>query len=154
MNSRWLIKDKMTLISHWLPTDYSSITSFPPASANNMEKYPFFIEMMFTCKWSYNVGELSPLRHMQTKRCPQQIPPFHFWLYVFINFLMITNQLNDNKIARKMLSLMRIKKLNGVIFPEVAVYLQRKTAWTLEYCRHKQLQYITALQLALSLSCS
>jgi len=49
---------------------------------------------------------------------------------------------------------MRIKKLNGVIFPEVAVYLQRKTAWTLEYCRRKQLQYMAALQLALSLSCS
>ena len=67
---------------------------------------------------------------------------------------MITKQLNDNNIATKTLRLMRIKKLNGVIFPEVAVYLQRKTAWTLEYYRRKQLQYIAALQLALSLSCS
>ena len=64
---------------------------------------------------------------MQTKRCSQQIPAFHFCLYVFINFLMITKQLNDDNIATKMLSLMRIKKINGVIFPEVAVYLQRKT---------------------------
>ena len=40
---------------------------------------------------------------------------------------MITKQLNDNNIATKVLSLMRIKKINGVIFPEVAVYLQRKT---------------------------
>lgn len=65
---------------------------------------------------------------------------------------MITKQLNDNNIATKMLSLVRIKELNGVIFPEVAVYLQRKTAWTLEYCRRKQLQYSAALQLALSLT--
>ena len=56
---------------------------------------------------------------------------------------MITKQLNDNNIATKMLSM---------IFPEVAVYLQRKTAWTLEYCRRKQLQYSAALQLALSLT--
>ena len=67
---------------------------------------------------------------------------------------MITKQLNDNKIAVKMLSLMHIKKLNGVLFSAVAVYLQRKTAWTLECCRSRQLQYMAALQLALSLSCS
>ena len=67
---------------------------------------------------------------------------------------MITKQLNDNNIAVKMLSLMGIKKLNGVIFSAVAVYFQRKTAWTLEYCRSKQLQYMAALQLALSLSFS
>ena len=106
MSNRWLIEDKIfcgllishrchwlvidvidysfdyLLITHWLPIDYSSITNFPPASANNMEKYPFFIEMMFTSKWSYNAGEtdwskktleLSLLRHMQTKRCSQQI---------------------------------------------------------------------------------
>ena len=106
MSNRWLIEDKIVfgllishrchwlvidvidysfdylLITHWLPIDYSSITNFPPASANNMEKYPFFIEMMFTGKWSYNAGEndsskktleLSLLRHMQTKRCSQQI---------------------------------------------------------------------------------
>ena len=36
---------------------------------------------------------------------------------------MITKQLNDNNIAVKMLILMRIKKLSGVIFPAVAVYL-------------------------------
>ena len=36
---------------------------------------------------------------------------------------MITKQLNDNDIAIKLLSLMRIKKLNAV-----AVYLVRKTA--------------------------
>ena len=47
---------------------------------------------------------------------------------------------------------MRINKRNGVISPSVAVYLQRKTAWTLEYCRRKQLQYSAALQLALSLT--
>ena len=40
---------------------------------------------------------------------------------------------------------MRIKKLHGVIFAVVAVYLQRKTAWTLEYCRCKQLQYMAVL---------
>ena len=34
----------------------------------------------------------------------------------------------SNKIAVKMLSLMHIKKLNGVLFSAVAVYLQRKTA--------------------------
>ena len=67
---------------------------------------------------------------------------------------MITKQLNDNKIAVKMLSLMHVKKLNGVLFSAVAVYLQRKTAWTLECCRSRQLQYMAALQLALSLSCS
>ena len=39
-----------------------------------------------------------------------------------------TKQLIDNNIAIKMLSLMRIKKLHGVIFAVVAVYLQRKTA--------------------------
>ena len=148
----------MSLITHWLPIDYASITNFPPASASNMEKYPLIL------KWCLPVNEvitqprltyrLSPLRHMQTKRCSQQIPAFHFWLYFFINFLMITKQLNDDNIATKMLRLLRIKKINGVKFPEVAVYLQRKTAWTLEYCRRKQLQYIAALQLALSLSCS
>ena len=67
---------------------------------------------------------------------------------------MITKQLNDNNIAVKMLSLMHIKKLNGVLFSAVAVYLQRKTAWTLEYCSSSQLHYMAALQLALSLSCS
>ena len=41
---------------------------------------------------------------------------------------MITKQLNNNKIAVKMLSLMHIKKLNGVLFSAVAVYFQRKTA--------------------------
>ena len=40
---------------------------------------------------------------------------------------------------------MHIKKLHGVIFAVVAVYLQRKTAWTLEYCRCKQLQYMAVL---------
>ena len=44
---------------------------------------------------------------------------------------------------------MRIKKLNAV-----AVYLPREAAWTLEYCHRKQLQYMEALQLAVSLSCS
>ena len=39
---------------------------------------------------------------------------------------MITKQLIDNNIAIKMLSLMRIKRLHGVIFAAVAVYLQRK----------------------------
>ena len=67
---------------------------------------------------------------------------------------MITKQLNDNNIAVKMLSLMHIKKLNGVLFSAVAVYLQRITAWTLEYCRSSQLHYMAALQLPLSLPCS
>ena len=67
---------------------------------------------------------------------------------------MITKQLNDNNIAVKMLSIMYIKKLNGELFSAVAVCLQRKTAWTLECCRNSQLQYMAALQLALSLSCS
>ena len=67
---------------------------------------------------------------------------------------MITKQLNDNNIAVKMLSLMHIKKLNGVLFSAVAVYLQRITAWTLEYCCSSQLHYMAALQLALSLPCS
>ena len=42
---------------------------------------------------------------------------------------------------------MRIKKLHGVIFAVVAVYLQlqRKTAWTLEYFCCKQLQYMAVL---------
>ena len=43
---------------------------------------------------------------------------------------------------------MHIKKINGVLFSAAAVYLQRKTAWTLEYCRSRQLQYMAALQLA------
>ena len=91
-----------SLITYWLPIDYSSITNIPPASASNMEK-PIFIEMMFTLKiWSYNTGKtdsskktlnkLSPLGHMQTKWSSQQfINTFHFWLYMFINFVMITN---------------------------------------------------------------
>ena len=36
---------------------------------------------------------------------------------------MITKQLNDNNITLKMPNLMRIKKLNGVVFPAEAVYL-------------------------------
>ena len=40
---------------------------------------------------------------------------------------------------------MHIKKLHGVIFAVVAVYLQRKTAWTLEYFCCKQLQYMAVL---------
>ena len=138
----------MTLISHWLPIDHSSVSRFPPASGSDMEKYPFFfIEMMFTCKWSYNAGEtdsskrthkLSPLRH--ANKAVLSTNTFHFELYVIINFVMITKQLNDNNIAVKMLSLLHIKKLNGVLFSAVAVYLQRKTAWTLEYCRSRQLQ--------------
>ena len=117
--------------------------------------------MMFTCKWSYNAGEtdsskrthkLSPLRH--AKKVVLSTNTFHFELYVITNFVMISKQLNDNNIAVKMLSLMHIKKLNGVLFSAVAVYLQRKTAWTLEYCRSSQLHYMAALQLALSLPCS
>ena len=105
-----------------------------------------------------NAGEtrrthkLSPLRH--AKKVVLSTNTFHFELYVIINFVMITKQLNDNNIAVKMLSLMHIKKLNGVLFSAVAVYLQRKTAWTLEYCRSSQLHYMAALQLALSLPCS
>ena len=87
-----------SLITYWLLIYYE----YPPASASNMEK-PIFIEMMFTLKiWSYNTGKtdsskktlnkLSPLGHMQTKWSSQQfINTFHFWLYMFINFVMITN---------------------------------------------------------------
>ena len=151
----------MSLITHWLPIDFSFITNFPAASASNMEKYPFFIEMMFTCKWSYNAGEsdsskrthkLSPLRH--ANKAVLSTNTFHFELYIIINFVMITKQLNDNNIAVKMLSLMHIKKLNSVLFSAVAVYLQRKPAWKLECCRSSPLHYMAALQLALSLSCS
>ena len=117
--------------------------------------------MMFTCKWSYNAGEtdsskrthkLSPLRH--AKKVVFSTNTFHFELYVIINFVMITKQLNDNNIAVKMLSIMYIKKLNGMLFSAVAVYFQRKTAWTLECCCSRQLHYMAVLQLALSLSCS
>ena len=78
---------------------------------------------MFTDS-SKKTHRLSPLKHMQTKRCYQQKKfIFDFKLYVFINFVMITKQLNDDNTAVKMLILMRIKKLSGVIFPAVAVYL-------------------------------
>ena len=171
MNSRWLIKDKMfcgLLITHqwhWLVIDYLLITHlyrlFHQLLVVIWRNTLFFIEMMFTCKWSYNAGEtdsskrthkLSPLRH--ANKAVLSTNTFHFELYIIINFVMITKQLNDNNIAVKMLSLMHIKKLNGVLFSAVAVYLQRKPAWTLECCCSRQLQYIAALQLALSLSCS
>ena len=54
---------------------------------------------------------------------------FHFGLYVSINLVMVTKQLNDNNVAIRMLSLRRFKKLNdyGYGYGWFA-YLQRKTA--------------------------
>ena len=68
MNNPWLIEDKIfcgLLITHrcqWfvidvidyslITIDYPSITNFPPASASNIEKYPFLL------KWCLPVDEV------------------------------------------------------------------------------------------------
>ena len=59
----------MSLIIHdWLPIGYLSITNFPPDSAINTKKYPFFIEMMFSCRWSDMFPPLPQTEHFVAYR--------------------------------------------------------------------------------------